>query len=86
LAAPHATDDDAGAGAVAFRVIAPRDRFATACVDSVLPQPLAEIGRVPHRDRFSSGSRSVRRRRARLPGPRGGHVRASPTSSSDSRA
>ena len=33
---------------------------------------VAEIGRVPCRDRFSSASRSVRRRRARGPGPRGG--------------
>ena len=47
---------------------------------------VAEIGRVPCRDRFSSASRSVRRRRARGPGPRGGHFGASPTTPpSDSR-
>ena len=35
-----------------------------------------EIGPVPCRDRFSSAPRSVRRRRARGPGPRGGHFGA----------
>ena len=47
---------------------------------------VVEIGSVPRRDRSSSASRSVRRRRARGPGPRGGHFGASPTTPpSDSR-
>ena len=47
---------------------------------------VVEIGSVPCRDRSSSASRSVRRRRARGPGPRGGHFGASPTTPpSDSR-
>ena len=47
---------------------------------------VAEIGSVPRRDRSGSASRSVRRRRARGPGPRVGLFGASPTAaSSDSR-
>ena len=38
------------------------------------PVFFAEIGRVPHRDRFSSVPRSVWRGHARLPGSRDGHL------------
>ena len=60
-----------------------RDRFGS------VPRSVefrVEIGSVPCRDRSSSASKSVRRRRARGPGPRGGHFGASPTTPpSDSR-
>ena len=43
------------------------------------PPAFVEIGSVPARDRFSSGSRSVRRRRARGSEPRVGHSCTTPT-------